>query len=501
MDGGRSHSAPLLSRSAPSLARSAPSLPLAYNLRQCSKDRRRIEHTRAAVRISHPLGEIDLVGGNGRWRQKRAKEQWILDQAEAEKQRREQQILEDEKRRRLEEREARRRKQQEEDQQRQRALEEQARKERLELEERERQEEEERRLKALQDHEDWLARQPKTCTTCMGSGKCTQCGGKGFFFAMFLSPSVGLHATTGDFGRAQQGCPECGGCAQNIRGDLVQGSGHCHKCDGVGMVTPEVVEHRVSVVRNGGGSPSGRTPTGSARITSGAPRGAPWRRAASPGPARSARRAGAAARATASPGPEGSRWSRARRRERSRPSSVLISIRVEILGGAKTGRILPKRSAWGFRVDLWDQGRAPPPELAELPGGGAGSAARGPSPASSPTPIRETRTGLQPFIMGIYTGLCSLASAPGNEGFPPAQRPRSGAGRGRRRPSSASEGAGATDVDGLVGRGASAARLAGPVLSPVSSSTCSSSSCSLHMESLPLVCPPPFHGLFRGPLS
>jgi len=247
---------PTRSASAPSLSRSAPSLPLAYNLRLCSKGRRGVaalptEGAATAVRMSHPLGEIDLVGGNGRWRQKRAKEQWIVDQAEAEKQRVERQILEDEKTRRREEREARRRKQQEEDSQRMRALEDKARRERLAQEERDRQEEEEKRKKAAEEHEDWLARQPKTCTTCVGSGKCTYCGGKGFFFAMFLAPSVGTHETTGDFGRAQQGCPECGGCAQNIRGDLIQGSGRCHKCDGVGMVTPEVVQkQRNSVCRS-----------------------------------------------------------------------------------------------------------------------------------------------------------------------------------------------------------------------------------------------------------
>lgn len=85
------------------------------------------------------------------------------------------------------------------------------------------------------------ARQPKTCTACAGSGKCTACGGKGSFFALFLSASVGPDALL-DFGRAQQGCQECGGYAQNIRGDLVQGSGKCLVCDGVGMVTPRVEE-------------------------------------------------------------------------------------------------------------------------------------------------------------------------------------------------------------------------------------------------------------------
>mmetsp|Transcript_12264 Transcript_12264/g.34356 ORF Transcript_12264/g.34356 Transcript_12264/m.34356 type:complete len:101 (-) Transcript_12264:91-393(-) len=47
-----------------------------------------------------------------------------------------------------------------------------------------------------------------------------------------------------DFGRVQQGCPECGGCVQNIRGACVQGSGKCYTCDGVGTVTPKVDEKR-----------------------------------------------------------------------------------------------------------------------------------------------------------------------------------------------------------------------------------------------------------------
>jgi flagellar biosynthesis GTPase FlhF len=188
------------------------------------------------------------VGGNGRWRQKRAKEQWILDQAAAEKQRQERQILEAEKKRRMEEREAIRRKQEEEDQQRRRLSEDKKRREQLAQEERERQEEEERRLKEQQEHSEWLARQPKTCTTCMGSGKCTHCGGTGSYFTMFLAPSVGTDAIL-DFGRMQQGCPECGGCAQNIRGDLLQGSGRCLNCDGVGMVTPVVERHRKSLTK------------------------------------------------------------------------------------------------------------------------------------------------------------------------------------------------------------------------------------------------------------
>jgi len=220
-------------------SRSAPSLPHAYNLRQYSVDRGHIARSKA--RVSHPLSHVDLLGGNGQWRQKRAKEQWVIDQVEAEKERRERQVREDEKRKRREEREARRRKQQEEEQQRQRVLQEKERRERLAQEERERQEEEERRLKAQQEENERLARQPKTCTTCMGSGKCSVCDGKGFFFAFFLAPSVSKD-TVMDFGRAQQGCPECGGCAQNIRGALVQGSGDCYKCDGVGKVAPSVVD-------------------------------------------------------------------------------------------------------------------------------------------------------------------------------------------------------------------------------------------------------------------
>jgi flagellar biosynthesis GTPase FlhF len=219
-------------------------------LRQYSAGRRRIarESSEATVGTFHPLGQLDLVGGNGRWRQKRAKEQRVLDQAEAEKQRHEDQVIEDEKRRRREDREARRRRQHEEDQQRQRMLEEKMRRERLAQDERERQEEEERHRQAAQERSEWLARQPKTCSTCMGSGKCTYCGGEGFFFAMFLAPSVGKDSM--GFGRAPQGCPECGGCAQNIRGALVKGSGNCYACDGVGTVTPNVeVKRRFRTMR------------------------------------------------------------------------------------------------------------------------------------------------------------------------------------------------------------------------------------------------------------
>ncbi|CAK0817598.1 unnamed protein product [Prorocentrum cordatum] len=230
----------------------APALPLAYNLRQCSQERRRLgpepRERRAARTACQPVTQTDLLGGNGRWRQRRAKEQWALERAEAERQRREREGLEAERKRRAEEREAVRRKQQEEDQQRQRASEEKRRRERLAQEERDRREEEERRLKEQLEHAEWLARQPKTCTTCTGSGKCLNCGGKGSYFTMFLAPSVSLDAMM-DFGRAEQGCPECGGCAQNIRGAMVQGSGKCLNCEGVGMVTPVVEGDRRSLTR------------------------------------------------------------------------------------------------------------------------------------------------------------------------------------------------------------------------------------------------------------
>jgi len=113
--------------------------------------------------------------------------------------------------------------------------------EKEEKEERKRQQEEKERKRREEEERQWLARQPKPCETCNGGGKCVACSGKGTAFAMFLAPAVDDGGSSFNMGRKLQGCEECGGCRQNIVGQLRQGSGKCAACNGHGMIWPETV--------------------------------------------------------------------------------------------------------------------------------------------------------------------------------------------------------------------------------------------------------------------
>merc|ERR1712093_967256 len=58
----------------------------------------------------------------------------------------------------------------------------------------------------------WVLKQPRPCGVCKGSGKCTLCGGKGYFAAMYLSSAVSTGRKHDQFhGRTRRGCAECGG--------------------------------------------------------------------------------------------------------------------------------------------------------------------------------------------------------------------------------------------------------------------------------------------------
>jgi len=66
---------------------------------------------------------------------------------------------------------------------------------------------------------------------------------------MFLVSQVGKESNMG-FGRAPQGCEDCGGCKQNILGGLQKGSGKCAHCNGKGKVWPKAAfETRASRTR------------------------------------------------------------------------------------------------------------------------------------------------------------------------------------------------------------------------------------------------------------
>lgn len=224
------------------MSRSTPSLAAAFSLRQYSLERKRLPPERPS---SSPqldpadLEEIDLIGGNGRWRQMRAKEEFQRRAVEEEERRRRLKILEEEKQRRRAAQAERRRKQLEEERRQVKMEQERMQREKEDKEDRKRHQEERERKRREEEERQWLARQPKPCETCNGGGKCGTCLGKGTIFGLFLAPTVEDRCIA-DFGRVVQGCDECGGCRQNIIGQLRSGTGKCAVCCGHGKIWPNV---------------------------------------------------------------------------------------------------------------------------------------------------------------------------------------------------------------------------------------------------------------------
>lgn len=221
------------------LARSSPCLTLACNLRQYSLDKKRIASPQTQTAPKIVLEKIDLIGGNGRWRQKKAEEEFARRAIEEEAHKREMQKFEEERRKRRAAREARLLRRQQEEERRREAEREQQRQEQLEQEERLRKEQEDERLRKEKEEREWLARQPKTCQKCGGGGKCPKCLGKGYLFALILAPSVNEDRCF-ESGRIMEGCDECYGCRQNLMADLKKGTGRCSGCDGFGKIAPEL---------------------------------------------------------------------------------------------------------------------------------------------------------------------------------------------------------------------------------------------------------------------
>lgn len=232
-----------LSRKGMSMSKSSPSLAAAFSLRDFSQAKKRLPTEKTNSTPDLVMEEIDRLGGNGRWRQRKA-EHYFKRQAEEELERqRELKLIEEKKLKRKKELEARRRRQQQEEEMKRQAELERERQEREEKEERRRKQEEKERRIREQEHEEWLARQPQTCEACAGSGLCVTCGGSGEVYAVFLVSQVRIlsHCKDSgmDFGRAPQGCEDCGGCRQNIKGSLQKGSGKCSACNGKGQVWPK----------------------------------------------------------------------------------------------------------------------------------------------------------------------------------------------------------------------------------------------------------------------
>ncbi|CAJ1394909.1 unnamed protein product [Effrenium voratum] len=182
---------------------------------------------------------VTLHGGNGRWQQARAQNQWThmlveheatlgarkqeserqrLRRAEAARQRR---AEEEELSRRVEEAEADKRRRRDEELRQQQRLEEEARKARLE---------EERLLELMQ---------PRKCAKCNGTGRCSNCQGEGSVDVLFLSPRVGHRHMPIQQGRRPRGCRQCGGSGDgSLLRDFVAGTGRCDVCKGERFIQP-----------------------------------------------------------------------------------------------------------------------------------------------------------------------------------------------------------------------------------------------------------------------
>lgn len=232
------------------LSRSSPTLGAAYSLRDFSLTRKRIgmEKVDSAPDFSH-LDRIDLIGGNGRWRQRRADDEFARRAVVEEQRRREQEEYEEKKRQRKLALQAKKRRQQEEEERRRQEERERQHQEQLRIEEEKRAAEERERVRKEVEQREWEARQPKMCEACSGSGKCPTCHGSGFSMAVYLSASTHEKSSKGAYGRRQQGCDACYGFKQNMCAELKRGTGKCATCDGYGLIAA-VVDHL---------SPAGRT--------------------------------------------------------------------------------------------------------------------------------------------------------------------------------------------------------------------------------------------------
>eukprot|EP00931_Biecheleriopsis_adriatica_P049521 TRINITY_DN28650_c0_g1_i1.p1 TRINITY_DN28650_c0_g1~~TRINITY_DN28650_c0_g1_i1.p1 ORF type:complete len:292 (+),score=68.34 TRINITY_DN28650_c0_g1_i1:61-936(+) len=225
------------------------------NLREFSQARRLVPqefHNEPDIIPSMEELQLDLQGGNGPWKKKRAgtliKERLNLQMADE----LERKLAEQEKLRKIAEKQEWLRRAKEQEQ-----LELQKDKERIQARERQVKaacswqslmrrvvEEEERLMSRL--------REPTVCEICSGSGRCQCCKGQGTLSTMYLSPAVNVGSVSARFhGRSAYGCNECGGFrdGSDCMGKDVQhrGSGNCATCGGHGKIWPtlaDVLERR-----------------------------------------------------------------------------------------------------------------------------------------------------------------------------------------------------------------------------------------------------------------
>jgi len=228
---------------------SSPALAGAFALRKYAIQVKHIPGERAprtfaGDKLEIPIEKIDLIGGNGKWRQIKAEEEFERRRAEEEELHRQELIRAKEKKRRQEELAERKRRHQEEEERRWQEEREQKRRDQQERERQKREQEEKIRIQKEQEEEDRRRRMPKCCEACDGSGKCQECMGKGYIFSVFLVSTKmeqQLHgATSMDHGRVIQGCEKCGGYSHNMLGELKKGTGQCALCQGHGKIWPVI---------------------------------------------------------------------------------------------------------------------------------------------------------------------------------------------------------------------------------------------------------------------
>lgn len=182
---------------------------------------------------------VTLHGGNGAWKQAAAQEVWeqqLCDHAEWQRE----WALREERMRAKRIEAERRRKELEEEERRRYQEAERSRKQREEEEAARKRQEEEERLRRLEEEERQRRRRlPRTCEMCQGTGKCSQCEGRGSVPTLFLAGCVTDRSHTGPLrqrGSLPRGCAMCGGDGDGATwGEFVPGKGHCISCSGAGM--------------------------------------------------------------------------------------------------------------------------------------------------------------------------------------------------------------------------------------------------------------------------
>lgn len=189
---------------------------------------------------------IDIKGGNGHWKQCRAKEQYVLEMKKTEEAERKARLQEARKRNHEALEAAKQKKLLEEEMRRNQAR---AERERLQREAelailRAKQEEDAHNQRCREQLH--LLKHPRPCGVCTGSGKCQKCGGTGFFEAVYLCSATATGRKHDQFhGRTRRGCSECGGYKKdedegNVATPMttclnpITGSGLCPTCDGTG---------------------------------------------------------------------------------------------------------------------------------------------------------------------------------------------------------------------------------------------------------------------------